>query len=165
MVRSLIWVSKALDTRHWENIDIPNSNDITAVRLTGSYGQLTIFNIYNDCMHANNERDLKNFLRNQADEFAAGGNRHMIWAGDFNRHHPLWDRDEDEHLFTAPARRAAEKLIGLLSDHDMVMLLPKDTPTHAVQAFLEAGQRLRLPRNSGTRYPMRSSPAPETNMH
>jgi hypothetical protein len=49
LVRLLIWISKALETKNWENIDIPNSNDITAIRLTGSYGQLTIFNIYNDC--------------------------------------------------------------------------------------------------------------------
>jgi len=128
LVRSIIWVSKVLETKNWENIDIPNSNDITAIRLTGSYGQLTIFNIYNDCTHADNEKDLKNFLRGRAEEFI-GRNRHMIWAGDFNRHHPLWDREEDEHLFTTPATQAAEKLIDLLTEYDMGMLLPKDTPT------------------------------------
>jgi hypothetical protein len=56
-------------------------------------------------------------------------NHHMTWAGDFNRHHPMWDRDEDVHLFTQQAERAAEKLIDLLSDHDMLMLLPKGIPT------------------------------------
>jgi hypothetical protein len=78
--------------------------------------------------HADNERDLKFFLRNRAEEFIRE-NCHMAWAGDFNRHHPLWDRDEDEHLFTPPAIRATDKLINLLTEHDMVMLLPKDTPT------------------------------------
>ncbi len=53
----------------------------------------------------------------------------MIWAGDFNRHHPLWDRDEDTHLFTAQATRAAERLISLLAEHDMEMALPKGIPT------------------------------------
>jgi len=53
----------------------------------------------------------------------------MIWAGDFNRHHPMWDRDEDTRLFTAPSQRTAEKLISLLADHNMVMPLPKGTPT------------------------------------
>lgn len=129
MVRSIIWVSKSLETRHWANVDIPGSNDITAIRLMGEYGQITIFNIYNDCTHANNERDLKNFLRAHTGDFVEDGNHHMIWAGDFNRHHPMWDRDEDDHLFTPRAQRAAEKLIDLLSEHNMIMLLPKDTPT------------------------------------
>ena len=53
----------------------------------------------------------------------------MIWAGDFNRHHPLWDRDEDTHLFTASAQIAADRLVKLLADHDMVMPLPKGIPT------------------------------------
>jgi len=53
----------------------------------------------------------------------------MIWAGDFNRHHPLWDRDEDIHLFTGQAQRATEKLINLLTEHDMEMTLSKGAPT------------------------------------
>jgi len=53
----------------------------------------------------------------------------MIWAGDFNRHHPLWDRDEDVHLFTRQAQRASERLIDLIAEHEMVMPLPKDIPT------------------------------------
>ena len=53
----------------------------------------------------------------------------MIWAGDFNRHHPLWDRDEDIHLFTGQATRDAEGLIRLLADHNMQMVLPKGVPT------------------------------------
>ena len=53
----------------------------------------------------------------------------MNWAGDFNRHHPLWDRGEDTHLFTAQAQRAAERLINMLAKHDMEMALPKGNPT------------------------------------
>jgi len=53
----------------------------------------------------------------------------MLWAGDFNRHHPLWDRDEDIHLFTGQATRRAEGLIRLLADHEMEMVLPKGVPT------------------------------------
>src|SRR5260221_611299 len=53
----------------------------------------------------------------------------MIWAGDFNRHHPMWDRDEDTHLFTSQSQRDAMKLIALLADHDMAMPLPKGIPT------------------------------------
>ena len=50
-------------------------------------------------------------------------------AGDFNRHHPLWDKDEDVHLFTRQATRNADELIGLLAEYEMQMVLPKGIPT------------------------------------
>ena len=53
----------------------------------------------------------------------------MLWCGDFNRHHPLWDEERNTHLFTTAALTAAHKLIEIVADHDMVMTLPKDLPT------------------------------------
>jgi hypothetical protein len=53
----------------------------------------------------------------------------MIWAGDFNRHHPLWDDDKDIHLFTRQALRDAEGIIELMAEHGMEMSLPKGIPT------------------------------------
>ncbi|KAF8810027.1 hypothetical protein BYT27DRAFT_7092816 [Phlegmacium glaucopus] len=53
----------------------------------------------------------------------------LLWCGDFNRHHPLWDNNEDERLFTPQAMREAEVLIGMVADEDMVMVLPKGIPT------------------------------------
>jgi hypothetical protein len=53
----------------------------------------------------------------------------MLWGGDFNRHHPLWDEEWNGHLFTAAALEDAHKLIEILVDHDMTMTLPKDIPT------------------------------------
>jgi len=57
-VRSVIWVSKALETKNWENIDVPDTNDITAIQLKGDHGKTTIFNIYNDCSHSRTETRL-----------------------------------------------------------------------------------------------------------
>jgi endonuclease/exonuclease/phosphatase family metal-dependent hydrolase len=128
-IRSAIWVSTRLDTKDWNILDIPGTNDITAIQLKGPYGKLTIFNIYNDCTHSRNEAILGNYIRRHANILTRTENHHMIWAGDFNRHHPLWDRDEDLHLFTRQATRDAEGLIKLLADHDMQMVLPKGVPT------------------------------------
>ena len=55
-------------------------------------------------------------------------NHHMIWAGNFNRHHPLWDKDEDTHLFTQQNNRFAEGLIGLIANYNLAMPLPKGIP-------------------------------------
>ena len=50
---------------------------------------------------------------------------HMVWAGDFNRHHLLWDNDKDTHLFTQQALWNAEGIIDLIAEFDMEMTLPK----------------------------------------
>jgi exonuclease III len=128
-VRSVIWVSSALDTTNWEIINVPNTNDVTAIQLKGRYGKITIFNVYNDCLNANSEVALGHLLTTQAEKIQGGDHSHMIWAGDFNRHHPLWDRDEDTHLFTTQTQRTAERLINLMAEHEMDMLLPKGIPT------------------------------------
>jgi len=53
----------------------------------------------------------------------------MMWLGDFNRHHPLWDEDCNSHLFTAAALEASGKLLDLVADYGMTQALPKDVPT------------------------------------
>jgi ribonuclease HI/endonuclease/exonuclease/phosphatase family metal-dependent hydrolase len=128
-VRSVIWVNKELDTKDWTELAVPDTNDVTAIQLGGPYGTISIFNIYNDCTHSRTEAALRRFVQDNANLILATENHHMIWAGDFNRHHPLWDRDEDTHLFTPQASRLAEGLIGLIATYDLDMVLPKGIPT------------------------------------
>src|ERR1700679_1868337 len=128
-IRSVIWVNMKLDTKNWTTIDVPGSNDITAIQLKGTYGKLVIFNIYNDCTHQRNEEILCNYIESHTNELSRDANHHMLWAGDFNRHHPLWDRDEDVHLFHNGANRLVEGLISMLADFNMLMPLPKGIPT------------------------------------
>src|SRR6202522_1549053 len=128
-IRSVIWVSRKLDTNSWVVLDIPETNDITGIQLKGTYGVLAIFNIYNDCTHFRNEAKLRKYIQDNTNLILATDNHHMVWAGDFNRHHPLWDRDEGVHLFTQQANRLAGGLIGLLAEYDLVMALPKGIPT------------------------------------
>ena len=128
-IRSVIWVNKNLDSGSWTTLDVPDTNDITAIQLKGPYGTLSIFNIYNDCNHSRNETLLRRFIQRNTNTILATEHHHMLWAGDFNRHHPLWDNDEDVHLFTQQATRFAEGLIGLLAIYDLEMALPKGIPT------------------------------------
>ena len=48
--RSLILIRDELLTDEWEQVEFP-SGDVTAVRIHGAWGKMTIFNIYNDCKH------------------------------------------------------------------------------------------------------------------
>ena len=126
---SVIWVNKKLNTKNWKALNIPGTNNITAIQLKGQYGKISIFNIYNDCNHPRNERTLWQYIHNNFNQLTGQASDSMIWAGDFNRHHPLWDRDKDTHLFTQQATRAAEELIELLATYNMSMTLPKGIST------------------------------------
>jgi hypothetical protein len=46
--RSLFLVRSNILTEKWKQVDFP-SGDITAIQLSGAWGELMIFNIYNDC--------------------------------------------------------------------------------------------------------------------
>ena len=125
---SIIWVNRSLDTSMWTALDIPNNNDISAIQINNTSGVFSIFNIYNDCTHSRNKTALNNYITNNCNKILASPNHKMIWAGNFNRHHPLWDNDNDLHLFTQPALTKANKLIDLLASYDMHMALQKGPP-------------------------------------
>ena len=120
-----------MSTESWNQLDFPSS-DVTVVQATGLWGKVTIFNIYNDGKSAETTNLLTDFhRRNQATlERAETGEAHIIWLGDFNRHHPCWDNPEDTRLFTNEATEAAEKLIEALADAGLEMALPSGIPTH-----------------------------------
>ena len=52
-----------------------------------------------------------------------------ILAGDFNRHHPLWEENRNHHMFTKRNLDAAQRIIDVTSSHDLIQSLPKDLPT------------------------------------
>ena len=128
-IRLVIWVNKKLNTKDWIILDIPETNDITAIQLKGPYRKLSIFNIYNDCTHSRNKVILNTYIRSNSNIILETDNHHMIWAGDFNRHHPLWDDNKDIHLFTHQAIRRAEGLIEIMADYNLAMTLLKGIPT------------------------------------
>jgi hypothetical protein len=127
-IRSIIWVNTSLNTSTWRPVDVPGTNDITAIQLQGTYGQLIIFNIYNNCEHSEFLDMLNAYLQEHHEEIYSNPNDLVIWAGDFNQHHLNWDSDEDQCLFTTEAMEKSEKLIDLLADWDMHMPLSKGIP-------------------------------------
>ena len=128
-VRSTIWVNTALSTNNWKILDIPDSNDIVAIELNGGYGSLKIFSIYNAGENSHTLAILRRYMLDNRNEPRGQQAHHILWGGDFNRHHPMWDRDEDSRLFTAKALEDAQELIELIADQEMYMPLPKGIPT------------------------------------
>ena len=129
--RSIILIRASICTENWTQIDFP-SGDVTAIQLTGDWGKLTIFNVYNDCEHNRTTALLSKFHCEHADQLekADQGSAHVIWLGDFNRHHPHWDSHDDTRLFTREAIKAAKALIEATAEAGLDMALPKGIPTH-----------------------------------
>ena len=115
-------------TNAWTQIPI-RSPDITAIRLDSNLGTIYLFNIYNDGEHGRNLGCLDGYLRLLRANQTGAQDAKMIWAGNFNQHHPLWDEDRNAHLFTSANLNAAQPLLDLLVAYNMMMVLPKGIPT------------------------------------
>src|SRR6266851_1841168 len=78
--RSITFIRADISTDSWNQLDFP-SNDVTVMQITGQWGKLTIFNIYNDGGNNDTVRLLMEFHhKNQAAlERAETGEVHIIW--------------------------------------------------------------------------------------
>jgi hypothetical protein len=133
--RSVILVSPRLGTDICTTIPILSA-DITAVQVETQRGSIRIFNVYNDQNHnlATDrlrawKQDPKGNTLPPTPTYSHGGAVLTIWAGDFNRHHPLWDENDQHGLFTPRALAKAEDLIEAVADAGLEMAMPKDVNT------------------------------------
>lgn len=111
-----------------------DSLDIVAVRIKGQGGVLNLYNIYNPCDHHNTLHRFRLHLHQREErenqvEVHCNAQDGDIWLGDFNRHHPMWDKAEDHRLFTPSNLEAAQILLNMLADYGMEMALPAGVPT------------------------------------
>jgi endonuclease/exonuclease/phosphatase family metal-dependent hydrolase len=113
-----------MDTNSWKQIPLPSS-DVITIQLSGPYKRCTIFNIYNDGNHQDTLESLDTFLEVNIATIKSTDSDHMIWLGDFNRHHPLWEDIRNHHLFNY---MTTNPLVDLLADYGMLQLLPHGTP-------------------------------------
>ena len=129
--RAVTLVRAHLSTDAWNQIDFP-SGDVTVIQVSGDWGKLTIFNIYNKGESNTTINKLTNFHKDSRHIIEQNGDSkaHLMWMGDFNRHHPHWDNPNDTRLFTNEAIRAAEDLIEAVVEVGLEMALPGGTPTH-----------------------------------
>ena len=130
--RSVVLVNKLVSKNSWRQVPLECS-DVTVVELTVGGRTVTFYNIYNSCKNADTLLLLQNHWTQRTACSTAGHGSSMVWLGDFNQHHPLWDSPSDACLFTTANLEAASHLISLVEDHSMEMVLPAGIPT--LQAF------------------------------
>jgi len=85
--RAITQISKSFDTNSWQQIAFP-SPDVVVIQFKGPFGHCTLFNIYNDCLLTSTQDSLAAFLESEIANLRPSTDNHMIWLGDFNRHHP-----------------------------------------------------------------------------
>ena len=130
--RAITLVHERIPTNSWTQIDI-DLPDIVGIKLVGEGGEISIYNMYNDCTHSDTITKLQEHFetRDRDNPDPELGNKTIgdIWLSDFNRHHPMWEDKENNRLFTHQNLNDASMLIDLLADHDMQMILPQGIPT------------------------------------
>src|SRR5882724_6057656 len=97
--RYIIFVNKLIATDSWTQVDFA-SLDISAVQVQMEVRKLLIINMYNHCTNANAINHMLHVMKMRGGMRDMVGAEHIIWLGDFNRHHPMWDEDCNVHLFT-----------------------------------------------------------------
>ena len=122
-------INTEINTNRWSQICISDTRDMVVVQFTGDFGQLTIHNIYNDCNNSEAIARLGAHLASLLQQLQSTGTTYALWCRDFNRHYPMWDEEQNHHIFTVAALREADKLLMLLADYGMEMALPKGIPT------------------------------------
>jgi len=130
--RSLLMINSQLDSDSWEEITF-QSPDITAIAIRSMPGRIRIFNVYLDGKSNIALRELDQYLKSHPKNANRECPTMDIIQGDMNRHHPMWDEERNQHLFTNTALSMAEPLITMINKHDWSMALPKDIPT--LEAF------------------------------
>ncbi|KAF8219201.1 hypothetical protein L208DRAFT_1553982 [Tricholoma matsutake] len=83
-VQSTIWVNSALSSNDWKILDIPDTNDIVAIKLTGAYGRLQVYSIYNACENSHTLEALKRYMHNSGNSHQGPQDTRVLWGGDFN---------------------------------------------------------------------------------
>src|SRR5882672_2895024 len=126
---SVMLIGKHMPTDSWSQVDF-SSSDITAVQVQMRRGPTLIINMYNDNKNSDSICKVGLFMSSYDRTNCLSGPRpHLLWLGNFNSHHPLWDEPRNLHHFTRNNLDRAQEVINLIANYDMQMALHKGTPT------------------------------------
>lgn len=125
-LRPIIFINTNIPTSSYVQIQF-NSPDVTGVQITFDLQTFLIINIYNDCKNNDAIDEVSTFLSQKLPSEHVPCNMHVILAGDFNRHHSLWEDECNAHLTSSEA--AIHPLLEIIDTFDLCMALPPRIPT------------------------------------
>ena len=86
-----------------------------------------MLNVYNDCNHNAAIDTVTEYLTHTFPDNHILNDRHVIVAGDFNRHHSWWEDKGNTHLTSSEAM--IQPLLDMIHWFDLRMALPLNIPT------------------------------------
>ena len=128
---SILLINTNISTDSYSILPVMHS-DIMAVHFKGEHRFLSLFNIYNEITNNDTISCLDSFLDRHTQLIHPSVTVSVVWLGDFNRHHPLWEDDANERLFE-PTDYIAP-LLNLLYKNKMLLTLPKGLLTYQTAA-------------------------------
>lgn len=124
--RSLIFINTNIPSDTYSQIKFP-SPDVTGIQIKIHDQTFLVINIYNDCNHSNSITAVSEFLNSKFPDEHVPDDVHVILGGDFNRHHPWWEDDRNDHLTSSET--LLQPLMDLISSFSLRMSLPPKLPT------------------------------------
>ena len=91
--RVVMLVSAVLVTNQWTQEHISDTCVMVAVRINGNFGIITVYNVYVECNSLVMIKRFRGHLASHRQGTQSTGDSYMLWGGDFNRHHPMWDEE------------------------------------------------------------------------
>ena len=102
-------------------------SDIMVVPFKGDNGFLTLFSIYNEITDNETVTYLDSFLTQNAHIIHPLVRDCIVWMGDFNHHHPMWEEESNKRLYESAD--FISPFIELHYRNKMLLALPKGIPT------------------------------------
>ena len=124
--RSIIFVNSNIPTNCYEQLHF-DSPDVTGLQIKQNRHKVIVINIYNDCNHNKSLDAVSDFLLLRFPNDIIPDDTHIIFAGDFNRHHSWWEEERNAHLNSSEG--ALQPLLDTIYRFDFRMALPPNRPT------------------------------------
>ena len=131
--RSIILINKRIPTNSWTHIDFASS-DMMAFQIQTPAGYILCINMYNDAQNSEGVQKVTQYMSRKAHDQNPRYQTHVIWLGDFNRHHIMWDKSRNSHLFMRSNLDKAQIIINVMAKYDLQMILPKNVLTLCAMA-------------------------------
>ena len=126
-VHSILLIKTNLDTDCYSILPVMHS-DVTVVQFREDNRFLSLFNIYNKITNNDTISCLDSFLDRNSHIVQPANTDSVIWLGDFNCHHLLWEEDANERLFEPTG--FISPLLDILYKNEMLLALPKGFPIY-----------------------------------
>ena len=126
--RTVTMINKSISSDTWTQVKIDSGN-VILLKLITREAYIDLYNTYIDCNHSRTFDIISATTHDRRLSWTNPKPRDIILAGDFNRHHPLWEEDRNHHMFTKHNLDAAQMLINITANHGLAQTLPKNFPT------------------------------------